>query len=100
MPRRRTLIPRIIKAWLCVSVVALAVAVTVPHRHDQSPFSHRAEQCRACKIQDGFSAAPPRPLVIQLPHLRVAATSLVRAHAPRSTSPVHLPSPRAPPALA
>jgi len=100
MPRRRTLIPRIIKAWLCVSVVALAVAVTVPHRHDQSPFSHRAEQCRACKIQDGFSAAPTSPLVVQLPHVWVAAASLVRSNVPRSASLVHLPSPRAPPALA
>jgi hypothetical protein len=55
MPRTRVFARAII--GFCAA--AFLVAVVVPHVHADPAHAHPGQVCRACKIQDGFSAASP-----------------------------------------
>lgn len=67
------LLQRLSRAVLIASTAALLFAVAFPHIHGFAS-SHREESCRACKIQEGFSASAPvaEALPVQS-DLRVAA---------------------------
>lgn len=89
---------RLLRAALVVSAVALFVAVAFPHAHN-TPSSHRAESCRACKIQEGFSAAPPAAEVLVV---QPSSFVFLSAKAPKvfhAEGALSLNSPRAPPHL-
>lgn len=63
--KRHPLVQQLISVALSTVAAALFVAVAIPHHHnDGTPSSHRAESCRACKIQEGFSAAPSPQTVL------------------------------------
>ncbi len=93
--RRQTVIQQVVKAALCFSATALFVAVAFPHHHDAS--THRQESCRACKIQDGFSAAKPARVVVALRPVPVVFAQLPTLEAPRLGVVDRLHTPRAPP---
>ena len=50
--------------WIIgASMVALLVAVAIPHQHDHANASHPPAACRACKIQDSYAGTPPASVV-------------------------------------
>ncbi|MBI2104534.1 MAG: hypothetical protein HYT90_02980 [Candidatus Omnitrophica bacterium] len=95
--KQRLIAQRIRTLMLGACALAFALAVAVPHQHDPSSVSHPAHQCRACKIQDGFSADRPSVAIAPLPHGWVAANPLVPDAAPLLLVTAR-PSSRAPPA--
>jgi hypothetical protein len=82
-----------------VCAAALFFAVAVPHVHTDPPHAHPGQTCRACKLQDGFSAAPSAEPVNLLPVVQVAAASILLEDAPRVVLLTPQAPPRAPPAL-
>src|SRR5262245_12726746 len=81
-----------------LAAAALFAVVSLPHRHE-SAATHRTESCRACKIQEGFSAQAPAAVQPLLAQLLVAFASVLLIQVPR-LEPVYSQSqPRAPPQL-
>jgi hypothetical protein len=97
MPRR--MLSRLGQALAGLTAAAFLFAVAVPHYHDGGSHAHPTKTCRACKIQDGFVAAPPaappvalRPVLFHLAHLSAA-------DAPRGVGVMLSLAPRAPPTV-
>jgi len=92
------MIQRVAGAVLGVTAAALFLAVAIPHYHDGAA-AHPTKTCRACKIQDGFSATPPstQPAVVQPVLFQVAHGST--ADASRAGVLIVSLAPRAPPVL-
>jgi len=68
---------------LGASALALALAVVVPHHHDATSASHHGQPCRACKIHDGFSAAPASAVEIPRPYIEAVRSLRPGVAAPR-----------------
>jgi len=84
--------------WGCV--VALALAVSVPHSHDSSSAPHQTHACRACKLQEQFAAGAGQPAAIVVGP-RSALVSPVEPIQPlRAVSRAKFASPRSPPQYA
>lgn len=98
MPRR-PLFQRCLTAVLCVTAAVVLMAVAVPHHHDGASAAHPTKTCRACKIQDGFSAAPPaaQPVTVRPALLHIAHVSAADAF--RAGVLIVPLAPRAPPVL-
>lgn len=82
-----------------VCAAALFFAVAVPHVHASADHSHPPSACRACKLQDSFSAATSAEPVNLLPVVQVVAASILLEDAPRVVLLTPQAPPRAPPAL-
>lgn len=93
--RQRTLVQRVAKAALILSAAAVFVAVAFPHAHNGA--THRQESCRACKIQDGFSAAQPARALVVLQPCLVAMAHIPSLEAPCLERAETLHASRAPP---
>lgn len=91
---------RVQKFILALTVLAFGLAVGIPHAHLDAAHSHPAQTCRACKIQDGFSAAPAPPALAALPRAPFEALRATGYASPRLISVVRLAPSRAPPVLA
>ncbi len=91
---------RVMRVVLSLSAVALFAAVAIPHDHDQAAHSHPAQSCRACKLQEGFSAAPTATSVIRPVQAHVFSPVLRSKESPRAVPVLEYASPRAPPRLA
>jgi len=89
----------IFKLVLGASAFALALAVTIPHYHDQSSVPRHGEGCRVCRIQDGFAATPVSVSSTPTLHGWLTGDLLPPNESPRVVSVVRLASPRAPPVL-
>lgn len=98
--KRHPLVRRLTSFALGLSAAAFFVAVSVPHHHnDGTPSSHRAESCRACKIQESFSAAPSAKVVLPVKAEPVAFLFPLKQHLAAQTV-VFSPTGRAPPVIA
>lgn len=64
------------RVLLGLFAAALCFAVAVPHVHAGADRSHQQSACRACNLQDGFSATPQAAPVRALPSVPVAAVAL------------------------
>lgn len=85
------------RALVCACAAALLFAIAVPHVHaDQGP-AHPNQVCRACKLQDGFSASPPSAPVSLAAAAPSAPACMPAIEAPRTTGCTPRPAPRAPP---
>ena len=82
---------------LCAA--GLCFAVAVPHVHTASDHSHQQSACRACKLQDGFSATPQAASVHALPVSPVAAVAVPGRETARALFVTRHFSSRAPPPL-
>ncbi len=82
---------------LCAAWLFFAVAV--PHVHAASDHSHQQSACRACKLQDGFSATPQAAPVHALPVSPVAVVAVPGRETVRALFVTHHFSSRAPPTL-
>lgn len=91
---------RMLKVVFGATALAFALAVGVPHVHADASHSHPAQTCRACKIQDGFSAAPASPAIAALPQAPVGTLYSLSYQSPHFRSVVRLAPSRAPPVLA
>ena len=90
---------RAITSALALSAAVLLATVGLPHRHDGSVAAHSANNCRVCKIHEGYSAVPlASPDVRGLPALLELA-EFVPSESPRAVRTTRQSSPRAPPIL-
>lgn len=78
---------------------ALFFAVAVPHVHAGTDYSHQQSACRACKLQDGFSATPQTAPVRALPSVPVAAVAVPGRETARALFVTRHVFSRAPPTL-
>ncbi len=90
---------RVLAVALSFSAAALLIAVGLPHQHDGSAATHPAQSCRACKIQDGFAAAPSSHHASPLSALPAARTPQNASRIPHADVTVRPFAPRAPPAF-
>ncbi len=83
---------------LTLSAGVFFFAVAFPHVHTATT-GHREESCRACKIQESFSAAAPAAVALPVPlAFNVVATiDLIEASSLDSVDSLH--APRSPPAI-
>lgn len=95
--RQRHLVQRALPAALSISALALFVATAVPHHHETASVSHQTQPCRACKIQEGFTATPPAAAVTSVQPDLVGRSSLPVLQAPDVRFVNRAVSPRAPP---
>ena len=94
--KRQPLVQGLLRAVLTVSVAALFFAVAFPHVHNAAS-AHREESCRACKIQEGFSAAAPAASVVVVQPLPVVLLHIASIETPCFEHDNRLNAPRAPP---
>src|SRR3989338_7478897 len=94
---RAPALQRILKIVFGATALAFALAVAIPHHHGKSSVSHHAQNCRACRFQENFSATSTPTTAVQLPQQWVETCPLARYEAPNSARIVRLASPRAPP---
>ncbi len=95
---QETRINSLLKAAVAVSVLALFLAVAFPHVHGAAS-THRSESCRACKIQESFSAAPPAAAALLVPSAFSLVATLDPVEAPSLDRVSSLHAPRSPPAI-
>jgi len=82
-----------------LSALTLVLAIVLPHHHDRSAGSHPESTCRACRIQEGFTATPVTTPVVSVQPLLVVSTLRGPSQAPRVHVVLRYASPRAPPTL-
>lgn len=97
---RHRLLQRLSRCLTGIVAAALLAVVAVPHVHADGASHHESQTaCRACKLQDAFSAKTPEAA----PQLIPAAASFAAPEPARTVwapAPVLTPaSPRAPPAV-
>jgi len=92
------MITRLTRVLITLSAAALLFAVAVPHSHDGTSASHPQHACRACKIQDGFSATPASPAPLSEAVLPAARRATEVRTAPCASATLLPPPSRAPPA--
>lgn len=91
-----SLLQRLLQAALITSAAALFVVVAFPHVHGAAT-SHRTESCRACKIQEGFSAETPAGKAAVIHSASLFQAVITPVEAPCLDRVAHASSPRAPP---
>ena len=87
------------RVFVGLCAAGLFFAMAVPHIHAASDHSHQQSACRACKIQDGFSATPQAASVQALPVSPVSAVAVPRRETARALFVTRHFSSRAPPTL-
>ena len=98
--KRSPWVQRLVSVALGAAAAALFVAVAIPHHHnDGAPSSHRAESCRACKIQEGFSAVSSVKAVLSV-RLEPVAFAFPLEYVSLLSTVVFSPTGRAPPVIA
>ena len=90
---------RVSVAAQAFGAAVLLMTVGLPHHHDGSAAPSPAHACRACKIQDGFSATPPASHAVPGLPVVVMRSSWPACDSPRAARVIRRAAPRAPPFL-
>lgn len=90
---------RVSMAAQALGAAALLMTVGLPHHHEGSAAPSPTHSCRACKIQDGFSAAPPDSQALPVLPVLVGRSSRPAYESPRAARVIRRAVPRAPPLL-
>jgi hypothetical protein len=97
---RQYLFQRASRFLVGVVAAALLAAVAVPHVHADGDGAHHPQTtCRACKLQDGFTAKAPSAPAVPLAAPTVVASLQIAQSAVIASPALCSASPRAPPAL-
>ena len=95
--RRPAGFQRVRMAAQALGAAVLLMTVGLPHHHDGSAAPSPAHACRACKIQDGFSATPPVSQALPALPALVGRPSRPAHDSPRAARVVRHAASRAPP---
>lgn len=85
------------RCLVVVSAIAFAAVVGLPHYHNDASHVPAAHHCRVCKLQEGFSAAPPAPVVSLVSPVGAVADRCPPVQPVRVVLVVRSSAPRAPP---
>ena len=95
---QKPVLQRLSRAVLIFSAAALFFAIAFPHVHDAAS-THREESCRACKIQESFSAAAPAAAALPIQSAFSIVATIDPVEAPSLDRVDSLYAPRSPPAV-